>query len=137
MKTTILMVFSLILFTGTLLGQKSKFNYIDTPVFPEMRMDTSSLRRHYIRVPRDIEIPAIKNHPEFHFDRDSVLNDDIKMRKFDNIVIAEEFPGSSRYYGNPFNIMPDPYGKLRIIKPDKSAKYYLIIKDPIRNTITK
>jgi hypothetical protein len=131
------MVFSLILFTGILSGQKGKFNYIDTPVFPEWRMDTPSFRRPYIRVPRDIEIPSLKKQPEFHFNGDSILDDNIIMRKFDDIVIAEELPGWSRYYDNHFIIKPDTNGKLRILKPDNSVKYYLIIKDPIRNTITR
>jgi hypothetical protein len=50
---------------------------------------------------------------------------------------AEEYPGSSRYYAQKISPYPFSYGESFIIKPDTSAKYYLIIKDPLQKTIRR
>jgi len=42
----------------------------------------------------------------------------------------EVYPGAPRFYSK-HPMMPSPYEKSFIIKPDRSAKYYLIVKDPV------
>ena len=43
---------------------------------------------------------------------------------------TEVYPGAPRFYSKR-RIMPSPYEKSFIIKPDRSVKYYLIVKDPV------
>lgn len=50
---------------------------------------------------------------------------------------AEEYPGSSRYYAPRISPYPFSYEESFIIKPDTTAKYYLIIKDPLQKTIRR
>lgn len=57
------------------------------------------------------------------------------LKKFNkDSSLTEQYPGASRYYAK--RPVYSPYGKF-IIEPDTSVKYYLIIIDPLRNTVTK
>lgn len=49
-------------------------------------------------------------------------------------ALTEQYPGASRYYAK--RPVFSPYGKF-IVEPDTSVKYYLIIKDPLRNTVSR
>lgn len=46
-----------------------------------------------------------------------------------------QFPGSSRYYAKRPELIPSD--KHFIMNPDTSSKYFLIIKDPLTNKITR
>lgn len=57
------------------------------------------------------------------------------IKKFDtDSELKEQYPGASRYYAK----IPvfSPYGNF-IIEPDTTVKYFLIIKDPLRNTVSR
>lgn len=56
-------------------------------------------------------------------------------KRFNNdSTLTEHYPGASRYYAK--RPVYAPYGNF-ILEPDTSVKYYLIIKDPLRNTVRK
>jgi hypothetical protein len=62
------------------------------------------------------------------------LNSLLKIYREDSA--RRMFPGSSRYYAKrPLN--ESNYYDHFVKSPDASAKYYLIIKDPLTNKITK
>jgi hypothetical protein len=141
MKTTFLLMFSLFIITGTLPGQKDKFNYIDSDIkkqiIPVLNPISPQLRKPDYNLPGKFESPAIRNSDRFILYKDSTFIYCDTVRLFSDFVIEEEFPGASRFYGYPFVKKPDTNGKLIIKKPDPTSKYYLIIKDPLRNTIIK
>lgn len=62
------------------------------------------------------------------------LLDEFNKRFNPDSTLTEQFPGASRYYAK--RPVLAPYGKF-IIEPDTSVKYYLIIVDPLRHTVTK
>jgi hypothetical protein len=87
--------------------------------------------------------PCFKN-PNKNFDlyRDRILkpNSDLSQKRFHfespeiknsyDKLFAERFPGSEIFYAKrPYLIYS--YEKSFVKKPDTTAKYYLIIKDPI------
>ena len=50
----------------------------------------------------------------------------------------EQYPGASRFYAIRPNLRNYMYTrKSFLIKPDRSAKYYLIIKDPVSHNVFK
>jgi hypothetical protein len=54
------------------------------------------------------------------------------VKNYYDILSEEKFPGSGRYYAKRHYLV-NPYEKSFIKKPGTTAKYYLIIKDPISN----
>lgn len=50
--------------------------------------------------------------------------------RFRIVENLEVYPGAPRFYSKR-RMMPSPYEKSFIIKPDRPAKYYLIVKDPV------
>ena len=141
MKTTSLLIFSLFLITGSLFGQMEKFNLIDSDIrkqfFPIIELDSSHIRMPNFNLSRKFDYTGIMHQNRFYLliDTSTITLDTIKL--FSDFVIAEEIPGASKYYGYPFVIRPDTRGKILIKKPDTTSKYYLIIKDPIRHTISR
>lgn len=120
MKTTIL-VLSALLFTSLLLAQDKteKPKPGDSIAFPDLLKKFND-KEQELKV-----FPEQKN-------RDLLTE---YLRKFDtDPTLTEQYPGASRYYAK--RPVFAPYGKF-IIEPDTSVKYYLIIKDPLRNTITQ
>jgi len=59
------------------------------------------------------------------------------IREFENQQFDRQFPGASRYYARRPYLYNNPGAGNFIRRPDSSVKYYLIIKDPLRNTVTK
>jgi len=60
-----------------------------------------------------------------HFSLKPVITEEYR-----DILSAERFPGSERYYAKrPY--ISYPYEKSFVKTPDSSVKYYLIIKDPL------
>jgi hypothetical protein len=143
MKATIFLMFSFIFITGSLFGQKDKHNYIDSDIrkqfFPITNPDNPRLRKPDLYSPKKIDNPILRDLDRFGLYTDGSSFKDKKVTLYSDFVVVEEFPGASRFYGYPFVIKPDTRGKILIIKPDtsKNVKYNLIIKDPIRHTITK
>lgn len=141
MKTTILLMFSLLLITKSLLGQIDKFNYIDSDIknqyFPIKKLDSPRFSRPKLDVPKNLDNPTKHNLNRFNLYLDSSFNDSCTVRRYSDFVVAKKYPGSSRFYAKMSSLNLNTYGKFFIIKPDSSAKYYLIIKDPIPHTIIK
>jgi hypothetical protein len=141
MKTTILLMFSLFFITGSLPGQKDKFDYIDSDIkkliVPVLNPISPQLKKPDFNLPGKFDWPTMRNPDRFILYKDSTFINCDTVRLFSDFVVVEEFPGASRFYGYPFVKIPDTNGKLIIKKPDMTSKYYLIIKDPLRNTITK
>ena len=143
MKTTILLMFSLFLITKSLLGQIDKFNYIDSDIrkqfFPmrNIKPDSPRFSRPKLNVPKNLNNPTKNNLNRFNLYLDSSFNDSCTIKRCSDFVVAEKYPGSSRFYAKMSSLNLNTYGKFFIINPDSSAKYYLIIKDPIPHTIIK
>jgi hypothetical protein len=144
MKTTFLLMFSILVTIQSMVGQTDKFKLTDS----EIKMCITPIKslNKYLHI--DTSLKFIHKSDLFDFqkphrfdpDQDKLLNDNTKFRNVsEHFALVEEnpvYPGSSRFYGNLFGIKPDTSG--RFIKiPDSSDKYYLIIKDPIRHTITR
>ena len=143
MKTTILLMFSFFFTTGALFGQNEKPNYIDSDIrhkfFPITIPDSFGLKRPYFNPQKKIDEQTLKDLDRFGLYPDSSSFRDKNIRLYSDFVVVEEFSEASKYYSFPFVIKPDTKGKILIIKPDTSEniKHHLIIKDPIRQTITK
>jgi hypothetical protein len=138
MKTTILTVFSGLMITLTLAGQTNKSKY----QFKEMKADTalsnsiSDYSQTSVNKKTDL-FSKKKSDQNFNLGQKRYPPDRKINRPHADSLLAEEYPGSSRYYAKwPFKT-PPTYEKSFIIKPDTSVKYYLIIKDPINHTVTK
>lgn len=127
MKTIILFVFSLILISA---AARSQHN-------PDYKSNEKELRdlfeKYYrqdtgLRPAPEMKIPS---NPEL-FDRQFALR-----APDEDSILTRQYPGASKYYAKS-KIYADPFHeKSFVIKPDTSAKYYLIIMDPLRNIITK
>ena len=143
MKTTILLIFSFIFFTGSLFGQKDKHNYIDSDIrnhfFPLTNPDSPRLRKPDLYSPKKFDSPILRDLDRFGLYQDISSFKDKNVRIYSDFVVVEELPEASRFHSYPFVIKPDTKGKIIIIKLDTSenVKYHLIIKDPIHQTITK
>jgi hypothetical protein len=125
---------------GSLLGQKNKFNYIDSDIKKQILQSNPikpQLRKPDLNLPKKFDSPTIRNLDRFRLYQDSSSIKYDTVRLYEDFVVVEEFPGTSRFYGYLFVIKPDTNGKLIIKKPDATSKYYLIIKDPIHYTIIK
>lgn len=51
--------------------------------------------------------------------------------------VRYQFPGSSRFYRKWPQTKTLPYERSFFVRPDTTVKYYLIIKDPLTNKVTK
>jgi hypothetical protein len=138
MKTTFILMFSLFLIHGSLLGQNENFYFNDADIKGSIVVPGYSIAKGRILSDSKLQDSLFKKNIElFKLDSDSSLRDLFAYKHLHDSTADDKFPDISPYYGNPFNIIPDSHGKIRILKPDKNAKYYLIIKDPIRHTVTK
>lgn len=52
-------------------------------------------------------------------------------------IVAERYPGAERYYGRKSYLESFTYRKSFVLEPDPANKQFLIIKDPIRNTVRR
>ena len=146
MKTSILLVLFLLIIPGSLIGQTDKFKYkildlkedfsLSNDLHKNLQIDINLNTINYNDLPAKIKSQrptVIKSH-SLKLSQDSLFRDHLKIRHYPDSVIAEEYPGSSRFYAKSY-IKPYPYEKSFIIKPDTTVKYYLIIKDPILHKI--
>jgi hypothetical protein len=141
MKTTILLMFSLIFMTGSLSGQKNRFKFIDSEIHKQFVPITDpsdlQLRKPEYNPSKKSENMRIDDPERFTLFQDSLLRQRYAIRQRTLSHTEEEFPGALRFYGFPPEKNRDTNGNFMIIKPDTDSKYFLIIKDPINNTITK
>lgn len=118
---TIILVLSALLFSLLLNGQENI----------EKKYTWDSIEFHELLKKFNDKEQELKVSPE-QKNRDLLTE---YLRKFDtDPTLTEQYPGASRYYAK--RPVFAPYGKF-IIEPDTSVKYYLIIKDPLRNIITQ
>jgi hypothetical protein len=138
MKTTFILIFSLFLIHGSLLGQNENFYFNDADIKGSIVVPGYSIAKGRISSDSKLQDSLFKKNIElFKLNSDSSLRDLFAYKHMHDSISDEKFPDASREYRNPFNVIPDSHGKMKILKPDKNAKYYLIIKDPIRHTVTK
>lgn len=104
---------------------------IDTLItMPKLGSDFSSKRNFNLP-----DIPEIDR--KFLPGNERIFRQIPGMQEFDNQQPGSEFPGSSRFYARRPYLHINPGSRNFIMKPDSSVKYYLIIKDPLRHTVTK
>lgn len=126
MKTIILFVFSFFLIPVAATAQKN----------PEYKSNEKELRDLFekynrqdtsFRLVPELKIPST---PDFSQNYDLKAPDEYS-------ALTQQYPGASRYYAKS-KIYGDPFHEKSFVKePDTTAKYYLIIKDPLRNTVTR
>ncbi len=58
------------------------------------------------------------------------------FESYSDSLLTRQYPGASRYYAKR-GLSGSSYEKSFILEPGDSAEFYLIIKDPLRNTVTK
>ncbi|HLN56195.1 MAG TPA: hypothetical protein VK207_09395 [Bacteroidales bacterium] len=127
MKTIIFFVFSLFLIPVAATAQKN----------PEYKSNEKELRDLFekynsqdtlFRLVPELKIPSI---PE-------LFNKKYALKVPDEYsTLTQQYPGASRYYAKS-KVAGDTFHEKSFVKePDTTAKYYLIIKDPLRNTVTK
>jgi len=104
-------------------------------------------KRFHSQKSDSIFIKPFFENPNENFDlhHDRILKPNLSQKRFHiespeiknsyDKLLAERFPGSETFYAKrPYLIYP--YEKSFIKKPDTTAKYYLIIKDPITHRRT-
>jgi hypothetical protein len=129
MKTTIFLGFILLLISESLNAQINKFDYIDSPIRPSREMPGTIFHKKP-------ELPNIKNPDRFRFQDYLAIKSDTQ-KLYSDLIVAEEFPGSSRYFAKWPKLSSSAYEKSFLVKPDSALKYYLIIKDPDLHPDTK
>jgi len=139
MKTTILLTVSLFLFTGIILGQNDKFCILEKDIKKDFNIANNLSNFRQI----DTTIKLAPNHYLFHkensqrFDlnSDMIIQHHLEIYPSRSYTRAEEYPGSSIHYAKRPSLFQMPNEKFFNIKPDTTAKYYLIIKDPLSHMI--
>jgi hypothetical protein len=141
MKTTILLISSLLLFTGSILAQNGNFSYLDNDIRNDLNIKNNLSGFRQI----DTTFKLIPNHDLFHkrnsqifdFNPDMIIQHSLEINHSRRYAYAEEYPGSSIYYAKRPSLLQMPNEQYFIKKPDMTAKYYLIIIDPLSHTIIK
>ena len=141
MKAAILLVFSVLLINGLSMGQTPGLQYSVNKIKRDLYVYDSLYDNQSMglvpNINKHLDQNIYKKSPNIYSDEDSLLDKNYKDKHYYDFVIVEEYPGSSRFYGNPFCIKPDTRGKLFVIKPDTTNKYYLLIKDPLGHRTIK
>jgi hypothetical protein len=140
MRTTIFLMFLLILISGSIHSQDYNLNYIDSETKVELfKIEPYSpyLKKPDLTLIPRYDSPILKNYDGFrlHQETPSVNFDTVKFSS--DFAEAEKFPGASRFYAKNPNLLSSPYEKSFILKPDTSIKSYLIIIDPVPHAIRK
>ena len=141
MKTTILLMFSLLFFTGSILGQNGNYSFLDRDIRNDLNIANNLSNFRQI----DTTFKLIPNNDLFHksnsqiFDlnSDMIIQHDLEINHSRRYAYAEEYPGSSIYYAKRPSLLQMPNERYFIIKPDTTEKYYLILKDPLSLKIIK
>jgi hypothetical protein len=126
MKTFVFVVFMIFTYSYVS-GQKS---------YRQEQLGKDTVNFHFKKNQRGISrdqygIPEIKSYR-----RQDQLRTDRDFRKYDSLV-AEQYPGANRYYGRKSYLQEFTYKKSFIVDPGSDGRQFLIIKDPIRNTLRK
>jgi hypothetical protein len=129
MKTTIFLGFIFLSICGSLNGQIKKFDFIDSPIRPLRKTPDDILHKRY-------ELPIIKYPDRFKF-HDFLAIKPESLKLYSDLIVTEEYPGSSQYFAKSPNLSSSPYENTFFIKPDSTLKLFLIIKDPTLQVDTK
>ena len=140
MKTMILLMVSFIFITGSLFGQKDKFEYIDSDVKGEILKIKPY--NPYLKKTDHNSLPIFYGPIYFKSERSKLYHDSALIKidtvnHYSDFAVTEKFPGASRFYAKIPNLSSSPYEKSFILSPDTTRKHYLIIIDPVLHTITK
>ena len=119
MKTIILFVISILVSTSLINSQVPEKNDTLNKELQELQKKFNHEGREFRLVPNQKDRDMISEFDK-RFNNDSTL--------------TEQYPGASRYFAKRPTFAP--YGNF-ILEPDTSVKYFLIIKDPLRNTVRK
>ncbi|MDP4222659.1 MAG: hypothetical protein Q8868_05030 [Bacteroidota bacterium] len=142
MKTSIILVFSLLIITGPLAGQESKSGRINW----ESKKRTDSLNHifNFRKAEPDFNFHIYNDtpfkieswrHPNRH---DSLYKGFPRSKGQEDYVVVETVPRDSRFNDKKFIVKPHTGGeKLKVIKPDTLRKYYLIVVNPSEDQLIK
>jgi hypothetical protein len=141
MKTTILLMVSLFLFSGSIFGQNGKFSFLDRNIKKDLNIanrlsNYSQIDTTFKLIPNQ-DLFHKRNSQRFDLNPDMIIQHHLGINHSQSYAYAEEYPGSSIYYAKRPSLLQMPNEKFFIIKPDTTAKYYLIIKDPLSHMIIK
>ena len=141
MKTMILLMFSLFLFTGSLTGQNGKLSFLDRDINNDLNIancqsDFRQIDTTFKLIP-DHDLFHKRNSQRFDLIPEIIIQHHLIISRPQTYANAEEYPGSSIYYAKRPSQLQMTNEKFFIIKPDTTLKYYLVVKDPIRHTYTK
>lgn len=132
MKTTILLVFSLLIVTHSLHGQK--FSYKNSSIMKSRqftaRLSGSGNTDTILKLFPNLDLFHKRNNRNSDLFHDKSLEDFVIVRSYPSFAIAEEFPGASKYYAINPSLGHMPGEEKFILKPNTDSKYYLLIKDP-------
>jgi hypothetical protein len=141
MKAIFVLMFSIFLINRSLSGQTGELNFTDRDIkqefFNNTRLGCTQVKRPDFNLPGKFDSPVALNFNRDNFYKDSSIINNDTLRPNRDFVVIEEYPKESEYYNDPFVIRPGSYGKLIIKVPDKTVRYYLIIKNPYHFPINK
>jgi hypothetical protein len=132
MKTTILLVFSLFMVSQSLHGQK--FSYTGNSLIKDSKLTNNhsgfSKADTILKLFPNLDLFHRRNSRNFDFYHDKPFEDFVIVKSDPPYAVAEEFPGSSKYYAKTPSLSHIPGEENFILIPDTDSKYYLLIKDP-------
>ena len=131
MKTTILILFSLFLIKGSLLGQKDKFNFVDSDI--KKGFNITSDQNSFIQFDPNFNLrPNLDlfnktNSQRFDLTTRSIFQYSLIINRSIGYAVAEPFPGASIYYAKRPSLLEMTNEKYFAIRPDTTSIYFLII----------
>jgi hypothetical protein len=136
MKTIALLIVCGVIFTLNLTGQiKKNRNPLYDQGNDSLKIAPYFEDHGYSKFYKKFDLPDnIIINPDLNFWGKNFKIESPEIKRSYDKTFSEKFPGSNKFYAKrPYLINPDD--KFFIKKPDTSARYYLIIKDPITNWI--
>jgi hypothetical protein len=138
MKTSIQLMFFLLIITGSLYSQSNKIKNIDSNLnkdfsFPDDLCKDSKVHSFYVHTKGDSIIVQMKGSIFDLHEKPFTLNQD-RIESYSDSLKEKQYPGSSRFYARS-KIPQFLNQKSFVIKPNalaqRNIKNYLIIEDPI------
>jgi hypothetical protein len=132
MKTTILLVFLFILITKSTYGQKFSFENSSIIKSAEITKSFSGYGKTdtILKLFPNLDLFHRRNKRNFDLDNDRSIEDFEIVKNNPPYAVAEEFPGSSKFYAKRPSLSHIPGEENFILKPDTASKYYLLIREP-------
>ena len=138
MKTSIQLMFLLLIITGSLYGQKNKFKNIDSNLNKDFSLPDELFKNrkvYFFKVDKTGDsIIVQKKDSIFGLHQKPFTINQNKIESYSDSLREKQYPGSSKFYARS-KITPLLNQKSFVIKPNALAqrymKFYLIIEDPI------